>query len=268
MTDPAPGATTAVPGQAPWALAAARRLARGLVRGVVRLAMPPACLACEMPVADDGSLCAKCWSGLRLIERPFCQRLGTPFAYDHGDDALSPEAIADPPPFGKLRAAATFDGPARHLVHKLKYNDRLELAGWMAGWMARAGAEIVGDAELVVPVPLHRGRLWLRRFNQAAALADALARHTGKTFAPLALERRRATRRQVGLGTRQREENVRGAFAVPAARRHEIAGRRVLLVDDVYTTGATAAAATKVLLRAGADTVDVLVFARVASPLG
>lgn len=231
--------------------------------GIVRFLWPPHCLACDTRVGEDGGLCARCWGGLALIERPYCERLGTPFAFDPGGGALSPEAIADPPPFGRLRAVARHDDVARQLVHSLKYRDRLDLARWMALWMGRAGASLVADAELVMPVPLHRRRLWQRRFNQSALLASEIARAAGKVFAPEALARVKATRQQVGLSATERAKNVAGAFAVPDAARGIIAGRRVLLVDDVYTTGETSKAATKVLLRAGAAAVDVLVFALV-----
>ncbi len=245
--------------------AALRHRLRRFAGAAMRLALPPACLACDDAVAADGSLCARCWAGLRLIERPYCERLGIPFAHDEGAGALSPEAIAEPPPFGRLRAVAVFSGVARQLVHAFKYQDRLDLSRWMAGWMARAGREILADADVVVAVPLHRWRLFRRRFNQAAALASGIAAEAGIAAAPLALTRVRPTLRQVGLGRRRRAENVRGAFRVPPGGRAGIAGRRVVLVDDVYTTGATAAAATRALLRAGAARVDVLVFARVVT---
>jgi len=242
------------------------RLAAGVLtagRAAADLALPPQCLACDAPTGQHGGLCVACWTKLKLIEKPYCARLGVPFAYDLGPNALSAEAIADPPPFDRCRAVAVFDDTARALVHGLKYRDRLDLAAWMAGWMRRAGADLIGEAEVIVPVPLHRRRLWWRRFNQAAALAGALANQTGKPFRPLVLARIRATEQQVGLTHDQRDKNVRGAFRVPIERKAEISGKRVLLVDDVYTTGATVKAATRALVRAGAAAVDVLVFARV-----
>lgn len=243
-----------------------QRLRRGVAAfgsGAIDLALPPRCLACDRHVAAEGGLCMVCWGGFRLIERPYCQRLGIPFAYDLGPDALSAEAIADPPPFERCRAVAHFDDVARRLVHGLKYRDHGELARWMGQWMARAGADVVADADLVVPVPLHRFRLWMRRFNQSAALGQVIATRSGRRFAPTLLRRVRATAQQVGLSATDRDRNVRGAFRVSGEDRAALAGRRVLLVDDVYTTGATVKAATRALLRGGAGAVDVMVFARV-----
>jgi ComF family protein len=251
------------PAESPAIVSRLWRDVKSTVIAAADLALPPQCLACDRPIARQGGLCAVCWGGLRLIEKPYCARLGTPFAYDLGPGALSAEAIAAPPPFDRCRAVAHFDEAARKLVHWLKYRDRLELAGWMGGWMARAGAELLAEADLVAPVPLHRWRLWGRRYNQSALLARAIADVSRKPYAPLLLARIRATAQQVGLSARERDENVRGAFHVLPAMRPVVAGRRVLLVDDVYTTGATARAATRALLRGGAAAVDMLVFARV-----
>ncbi len=234
-----------------------------LAHRLIDLALPPQCLACHAPVAEMGTLCPSCWSRLKLIERPYCERLGIPFAYDLGPGALSAEAIADPPPFDRARAVTVYDDVARRLIHGLKYRDRLELARWMANWMARAGTGLIDAADIIVPVPLHRRRLWWRRYNQAAMLTRALAVRAGKPVANDALVRIRATAQQVGLSAEERDRNVRGAFRVRQEGKASIAGRRVLLVDDVYTTGATVKAATRALLRAGAAAVDVLTFARV-----
>jgi ComF family protein len=255
-----------LPSRSPWQ--ALRAAGAGLGQALVDLVLPPQCLACAHPIGREGALCAGCWSRLRLIERPFCERLGIPFAYDLGAGALSAEAIADPPPFGRCRAAAAFDDIARQLVHGLKYRDRLELAGWMADWMARAGADVLAEADIIVPVPMHRRRLWSRRFNQSAALANTIAARSGKPAVLSAVQRVRPTRQQVGLTAGERDKNVRGAFRVPDSERLAVAGRKVLLIDDVYTTGATVKAATRALLRAGAASVDILVFARVVRDTG
>lgn len=234
-----------------------------LLRQATDIALPPRCLACEAPTADAHGLCAACWAEFRLIDKPYCARLGIPFSYDPGGGALSMEAIADPPPFDRSRAVAVFDDVSRQLVHGLKYRDRLELARPMGRWMRRAGGELVNEADAIVPIPLHRRRLWWRRANQSALLAQEIARASGKPFAPELLTRHRPTRQQVGFTRAERERNVSGAFRAEKGAAERLKGKRVLLVDDVYTTGATVKAATRALLRAGAEAVDVLVFARV-----
>jgi ComF family protein len=239
-------------------------LTQAFAKAALDTLYPPTCLACRAATDAHGALCPRCWSAMRFIERPFCERLGTPFEHDLGEGLLSPQAMADPPVFSRARAVARFeDGPARTLAHRLKYADRAELARPMARWMARAGADILADADLLVPVPLHPLRLWRRRFNQAAALAREIARETGKSCDPAALLRVKATQSQVGLSRAQRAENVQGAFR--AAEGAPARGLNVVLVDDVLTSGATANAASRVLLRAGARRVDVLVFARVVT---
>ncbi len=232
------------------------------------LLYPPVCLACRRAIGEHGGLCPSCWSAMRFIERPFCERLGTPFEADlaagESGRMVSAAAIADPPVFARARAVARFeDGPARLLVHRLKYGDRLELAEPMGRWMARAGAELLSEADLLVPVPLHRLRLARRRFNQSAALAQAIGEISGVPLKSDILTRPKPTPPQVGLTRRLRVKNMQGAFEVAIGRRIELAERRVVLVDDVMTSGATLNAAARILLRAGAKQVDALVFARV-----
>ncbi len=228
-----------------------------------RVLFPPTCLGCSNLVTEPGTLCPSCWGRLRFLERPWCPVMGTPFSIDLGENMLSAEAIANPPPFARARSAVVYQGVARRLVQGLKFRDRTDLAPWMARWMLRAGGELMPEGDLVIPVPLHRARFLARRFNQSAELARAVARGGGLDYAPEALVRVRRTRQQVGLGAREREANVRGAFRVPDASLPQIKSRSIILVDDVYTTGATVAAAARVLKRAGARRVDVLTFARV-----
>lgn len=234
--------------------------------GALGLVYPPTCVGCGAATAQPHALCPACWSGMRLIERPFCERLGTPFALDLGvGPLLSPRAIAEPPVFQRARAVALYDGTARDLVHRLKYGDRLDLGRTMARMMVSSGQELLGEADLVVPVPLHFVRLWRRRFNQAAILARGVGRIGGRPCDVHALARIKATRPQVGLTRNQRAENLQGAFRVPEAAKSRLQGRRVLLVDDVATTGSTGNAAARALLRGGAASVDLLTFATVAT---
>jgi ComF family protein len=246
---------------------AAAALLQAWGRTALDVVYPPHCLACAASTLASNGLCGDCWRRISFIERPFCERLGTPFHQDLGAGLLSPEAIAHPPAFGRARAVALFDdGPAKRLVHRLKYGDRPEVARLLGRWMARAASELAEGAPVLVPMPLHRTRLLRRQFNQAALLADAIARASGLTCEVDLLHRVKATAPQVGMSRAQRATNVQGAFRVPPPA--SVAGRRVLLVDDVLTTGATANAAARALLRGGAESVDLVVFARVAGAGG
>jgi ComF family protein len=235
---------------------------RKLLRRALDIALPTLCPACREPVSDSG-LCPSCWSKLSLIAPPYCERLGIPFAYDPGSGVLSMQAIADPPAYNRARAAVHYDAIARALVHALKYGDRLDLAPTMGRWMARAGREVLNGADALVPVPLHWRRLWSRRFNQSSLLAKAIAENQAIAVADGALKRVKATAHQVGLTQAERALNVQGAFRVPTERKGDVAGRRLVLIDDVLTSGATSDACARALLRAGAKSVDVVVFARV-----
>jgi ComF family protein len=243
------------------------RLARGLrasLRTGARLgldvALPRLCPSCRDLVTDNG-VCPTCWGKLAFIAPPYCARLGIPFVYDPGPGALSMQAIAAPPDFNRARAAVRFEEVARALVHAFKYGDRLDLAPLMGRWMAHAGRELLADADALVPVPLHWRRLWGRRFNQSGALAREISHASGIAVAHTALRRVKATQQQVGLTHAERATNVQGAFRVDA--KPKVAGRRLILIDDVLTSGATVGACARALLRAGAANVDVLVFARV-----
>ncbi|WP_425602851.1 ComF family protein [Hoeflea algicola] len=230
----------------------------------MRLVYPPICAGCGIMTGDHAALCAVCWQSVRFIERPYCEITGAPFDHDRGEGLVSPEAIARPPAYGKARAAVFYDGVARKIAQGLKYSDRADLAEMMAAWMVRAGRDVIDDSDVIIAVPLHRRRLFSRHYNQSAELARAVARLSGKRFLPAGLHRVRATERQVGLGLRARQDNVRGAFRTPETQKARLFGVRILLVDDVLTTGATVEAATRALKRGGAGEVNVLTFARVA----
>src|SRR5260221_2106501 len=244
------------------ALSACRGAWRHAARLALDIALPTLCVACREPVAGEG-VCAKCWAKLSFIAPPYCPRLGIPFVYDPGPDLLSMEAIANPPAYARARAAVRYDDVARTLVHALKYQDRTDLAPAMARWMARAGRAILREGCALIPVPLHWRRGWSRRYNQSGALARVIERQSGVKLASEALRRVRPTEQQIGLSRSQRASNVQGAFKVAAERSADIAGRRVILIDDVLTSGATVDACARALLRAKALSVDVLVFARV-----
>lgn len=225
---------------------------------------PPTCLHCEGPVAVNGGLCPDCFAQLRPITPPLCPRLGIPFEVSLGPDALSAEAIADPPPFDRARSAVLYNAVARKLVSRMKYGDRPELAAFCARLMAKAGAEFWDARPVLLPVPLHPWRQFLRRYNQSAELARQVAALTGLTLDPLLVHRKRNTRQQVGLTADAREKNVAGAFVARPDILMRLKGRGVVIVDDVITTGSTVRAVTKALSKAGVERIDVLSFARVS----
>ncbi len=231
------------------------------LRALVDLVLPPRCPSCRVVVDGDGRLCADCWQALTFITAPQCARCGMPFGHDLGSGAECGGCLGEPPRFTTARAAFAYGGPARAILLALKHGDRLYLAATMAPHMARAAGPLLSPAALLVPVPLHRWRLWRRGFNQAALLAQSLAKLSGAAVDLTVLARVRATPSSAGMGRAARAANVRGAFRVVDASR--IKGRDIILIDDVLTTGATADACARHLNRAGARSVHVLTFARV-----
>jgi ComF family protein len=226
------------------------------------LALPPRCPGCGAVTEADHRFCCACWNGLRFLGPPWCASCHTPFEFDRGPQARCGECLADPPQHDGVRAAVAYGKIARGVALKLKYGGRIAGAETMARAMARLMPE---DAELLVPVPLHRWRLWSRGFNQTALIARALARASGVPADPLLLHRVKPTPLLRGLGARARAAAVSGAFAVTEAGRAGLRGKTVVLVDDVYTSGATTAACVRTLKRAGAAKVILLCWARVLS---
>jgi ComF family protein len=242
-----------------------RHQALGAGRLLLDHLYPPVCLVCDAPTGEPDTLCLGCFRRLRAITMPYCPVLGLPFAASLGDDAVSAEAIADPPPFRRARSAVVYDDISRAIVSRLKYGDRPEYARFCARLMVQAGHDYWSASPVLVPVPLHPWRQLGRRYNQSTELARAIARLTGSQCRPQLVARKRWTRQQVGLSLDGRARNVQGAFSVHPDALAVLAGRPVVLVDDVYTTGATLKAATRALKRAGIDHIDVLSFARVVS---
>jgi ComF family protein len=232
-----------------------------MLASLLDLVLPARCPGCRTIVDGDGRYCLSCWQALQFLTPPWCARCGTPFAHDHGPAAECGACLAEPPKYDSARAALAYGGPARATLLAFKHGDRDYLARIMAPHMARAAGDLLGPDILVVPVPLHRWRLWRRGFNQAALLAEQLCRNSGATLSVDAIERVKATPMSTGLGRKARAANVRGAFRV--RRRTLVKGARILLVDDVLTTGATVEACARILRRAGAAEVHVLTFARV-----
>jgi ComF family protein len=241
----------------------------GAGRAMLDAILPPLCLGCNEIVGTTGSLCPTCWQGFSFIAAPHCVRCGYPFAEDLGPDALCGGCLAHPPRYHRARAALVYDTESRRLVLPFKHGDRTDIARACGGWMARAGAELLASADLVAPVPLHWRRLLTRRYNQANLLARVVVRAAGASaprLVPDLLRRRRWTGSQTGLRAKERRTNVRHAFDVHPKWREAAAGARVVLVDDVLTTGATVEACARALERIGVGQVDVLTLARVVRP--
>jgi ComF family protein len=231
-------------------------------RRTLDLLFPPLCLSCREPVGSEGGFCAGCWGLLTFLDGPACERCGTPFPADPGAGAVCAACLARPPAFSRARAILAYDEESRGPILALKHADRLELVPGFARWLARIGRPLLDGCDLIVPVPLHRSRLWQRRYNQSAELARRLARLEQRDFDGLALVRRRRTDSQGAMpSARARRKNVLSAFQVPEPAR--VKGRKVLLVDDVITTGATVEACARTLSRAGAADIAVLALARV-----
>lgn len=206
------------------------------------------------------ALCPACWAELPLIEAPCCDRLGVPFAADYGAGLLSPAAIADPPRFDRARAVALHKDGARALVSRLKFGERLDLAHVMGTMMAHSGREVLAGAQMLIPVPLHWWRLWRRRFNQAALLADVVGRASGVPVEKHLIRRIRHTRPQLGLSRDERRANLIKAFGMAPGGAEAVRGKAVVLIDDVRTTSSTLNACAHILRKAGAARIDALTF--------
>lgn len=236
---------------------------KAAARAAIDLMLPPRCPGCGEIVDGDGRFCLGCWASLRFILPPYCATCGDPFEVAQGDDSLCGKCLATPPKWS-ARAAFAYEGAAREAVLKLKHGDQPHLARLMSAAMVRAGSGMFGHpGALLIPVPLHRWRLWRRGYNQAAELAKAVARLSGTQLLIDGIERRRSTLPSGGLNPSQRRANVRAAFRVPPAKRPCLQGRSIILIDDVLTSGATADACARILLRAGAKSVDLLALSRV-----
>lgn len=241
---------------------------RRVGRWVLDVMLPPRCAACDEAVSVQGQLCGACFGRTNFISAPCCERCGVPFgsADQGGAEGLCPGCRDDPPVFRQARAALRYDDQGRRLILPLKHGDRVELAAILAPMMVRGGAALLQRADVLVPVPLHRRRLFQRKYNQAAVLAFAVGRLAGRPVLPDALVRTRRTEPLDEKSPEERAREVAGSFAVRPSRAVRMAGRSVLLVDDVMTSGATANACAAALFGAGATAVDVLLAARVPDP--
>lgn len=247
-------------------LAAALPAIRRLGIGLLDMVLPPRCLSCGGLVDTAHALCAECWPKISFITEPLCAACGTPFEFEVAAGTVCGVCASSERPFGRARAAIAYDDGSRGLILSFKHGDRTDATPAFAPWMAQAGRELLDGADLLVPVPLHWTRLFMRRYNQAALLAQAIGRLAGVKFAPDLLVRRKRTPSLAHSGASARAKIVGGAFVVPPKRRAQAEGRRIVIIDDVFTTGSTVGACARALARSGARAVDVLTLARVVRP--
>jgi len=239
----------------------------GLGRALLDVLLPPSCLACDETVDVEGQLCSVCFGRISLISAPICGCCGVPFTIplQGGSAGLCADCAEAPRAFGRARAPFRYDAASRPVLLAFKHSDRPELAASLARHMVRAGAELLAEADVLIPVPLHRRRLRARCYNQAALLAQAVSRLSRVPVLVDALVRPRATEPLGAFDAAGRETVLRGAIRLRPSRFDQVTGRRVLLIDDVLTTGATASACCEALHDADVRSVDVLAAARVPS---
>ena len=230
---------------------------------ILNQVLPPTCCGCGVFVSEPQTLCADCWGHLTFLGRPCCDACGHPFEYEVPDQSLCGGCSQDRPPYNRARSALRYDDASKDLILAFKHADKTDCTQLFAKWMLMTGQDLIASSNVLMPVPLHWTRLFSRRYNQAALLAQALGKMSDRPVLTNALVRHRRTPSQGHLSSKARARNVSGAFRVASKHVEGLNGTRVLLIDDVYTTGATVRAITKVLLRAGVSGVDVITVARV-----
>lgn len=243
---------------------------RRSLQKVVDMVLPPRCPMTGDVVDLPGTLSPDAWKNLSFIANPYCVCCGLPFDFAPSSiekDSLCAACLADRPDYTTARAAMAYDDASRDFILGFKHGDQMHAVVAMVPFLKLAGGDVWAQADYVLPVPLHRWRLLRRRYNQAGVMARAMARETGVAYLPDALMRIRATKTQGRLGVRARAENVRHAFSIRPGAAQKIAGKKLILMDDVYTTGATVRECAKLLLKAGAAEVHVITLARVIKPV-
>lgn len=213
-------------------------------------------------VEQQGQIASHVWADLNFIEKPYCRSCGIPFSYESQEQLICASCLDYPPPYHKARSALVYDETSRGLILAFKHGDQTQNALTFVPWLVRAGQDVIPQSDVIVPVPLHRWRLWRRRYNQAALIAKELAQALDMTYRPDILVRRKATQTQGHLSTKEREKNVKQAFVIHPDHGAMVKGKNILLIDDVYTTGSTVKECAKVLKKAGAARVNVLTVAR------
>jgi ComF family protein len=241
---------------------------RTIGRRLLDFIFPPLCAACRAPVTQAHNLCARCWAQIAFLSEPLCAVCGFPFEFDAGPETLCAACRQQLPTFDRARSLMRYDEGSRDPILAFKRADRLDLVPAFARLVLGAGRELIENADVIVPVPLHRWRLWQRRYNQSALIALSLGKLADKPVDCLTLVRTRATASQGDMpSAAARRRNVQGAFRVLADHAGRLRGKSVLLIDDVFTTGSTIEACARAIKRAGATRVLVLTLARVVRPV-
>jgi len=239
-----------------------------IAKYLLDITLPPRCPGCGIVQLQDNALCQKCWEDVNFITDPQCNLCGLPFEINVTSENKCASCLTHPPAFDKARAVFVYNDASKRLVLNLKHGDRLDIVGAISGWMMRVGSEFFEeDAPIIIPVPLHRRRLFKRRFNQAGEISKSLSKKSGVSVELDLLKRIKNTIPQGYFSAAKRRKNVTGAFAIDSKVKYKLKNRNIILLDDVITTGATAGACSKVLKNAGAAQVHVLCLARVAKPL-
>lgn len=239
---------------------------KNIAEKCIDIILPPRCAVSGHIVDSQGSLAPEVWAQMNFIGDPKCDKCGVPFEFSVDGKSECPACQSYPPVFHRCRSAVVYDDYSRNIILRFKHADQMHVVDSFMPWLMRAGAESLAEADMIVPVPLHRWRILRRRYNQSALLAQRLAKLTAKPYEPDVLQRVRATPIQGHLSGKQRHQNVKHAFALRKGAADLIDGKTVLLIDDVYTSGATIKECTKLLLKSGAGRVDVLTIARVVRP--
>ena len=225
--------------------------------------LPPRCVVTGEMVERQGMVSPKAWVSLDFIVEPFCDCCGFPFEYEVDEGSLCTSCLTHEPPFEQARAALKYNEASRDLILGFKHADKTHVVKAFMPWLERAAVGMIERANYIAPVPLHRSRLVSRRYNQSALIARAFGQHIDMPVILDALQRTRATASQGHLNAKERYKNVKRAFVVKKRRAEQVKGKSIILIDDVYTTGATAKECTKALLKVGAKEVFVLSLARV-----
>lgn len=237
------------------------KIIKPITKKAIDIIFPPRCLSCKVYVESDGSLCHNCWEEIDFISSPQCSSCGTPLEFATSDGTICGQCIANPPKYTMARSVLRYNEKSSKLITNFKYYDNTHSSNHFAKWLLRAGKDMIGDVDIITPVPLHKLRLLSRRYNQCALICNRLSEMTGITSYNNLLIRHKNTKPQAGLAFNKRINNVKSAFKINHDLIEQINDKNILLIDDVMTTGSTIDSCTKTLLNSGARNVYVLTIA-------